>query len=166
MPATSLVVCAPFAGRLVATEELPDPVFAQRMMGEGVALQPLTPEEGAAVEVLAPVGGRITSRWKHAVIVAPLDAPSDTGVLIHLGLDTVGVDGEGFTNLRDTGEEVASGEPVKTWDLSVAEAHGLSTATPIVLVCPAQPYPKVTVLVEVGQDVAAGQELFVVTFAG
>lgn len=164
MASIKLVVRAPFAGRVIPSKELPDPVFAQSMMGEGIGLLPHEPESGAVVEVLAPIGGKITSRWKHAVIVQPEGAPADTGVLVHLGMDTVGLDGEGFANTRETDDLVAAGEVVKTWDLRAAEAHGLSTATPIVLICPVQPYPEVKLLAEFGQDVVAGQELFSVEF--
>lgn len=158
----SFVVLAPFAGRVVATEDLPDPVFAQRMMGEGIALEPEAPV-GAGIEVCAPITGRVTSQWHHAGIFAPPGAPEGTAVLVHLGLDTVTLEGEGFTSLRHRDSEVTAGVPVKTWDPAAARARGLSLATPIVLIATTKPYPEVDVLVTPRARVEVGQELFRVT---
>ena len=123
-------VRAPFAGRVRPVSDVPDPVFADGLMGPGPALEP-TP--GATVEVCAPVDGRIVALKPHALVITPPGAPEKVGVLVHLGIDTVGLTGEGFAVHVTQDDEVAAGDRLITWDTAVADAAGLATLCPLVV---------------------------------
>ena len=88
MPATS--VLAPVKGRAVPMEQVPDPVFAQLMAGPGAAVDP--PRE--VVDAVAPVSGKVFKLYPHAFVILTAEG---VGVLVHLGIDTVQLKGEGFT---------------------------------------------------------------------
>ena len=118
------VLCAPCSGRVVALTEVPDPVFASEALGKGCAIWP---EEGV---VYAPVSGKITVTMGHAIGVAAPDDPavgvkSESGieVLIHVGVDTVEMNGAGFTTLVSTEANVRAGEPILRFDrAAIADA--------------------------------------------
>ena len=105
-------VRAPFAGRVRPVSDVPDPVFADGLMGPGPALEP-TP--GATVEVCAPVDGRIVALKPHALVITPPGAPEKVGVLVHLGIDTVTLRGEGFAVHVAPQDEVRAGDRLITW---------------------------------------------------
>ena len=92
-------IVAPLNGKIVPMEEVPDPVFNQKMMGEGIAI---VPEEGM---VYSPVNGKIIqlAETKHAI---GLITEGGVEILIHIGLETVGLKGEGFTTKVNVGDEV------------------------------------------------------------
>ncbi|ACQ80877.1 sugar-specific permease EIIA 1 domain protein [Beutenbergia cavernae DSM 12333] len=119
------LVRAPFAGRVIAPEDVPDPVFAQSIVGAGLALDPVG---DADVAVLAPCDGRIVKIHPHAVVVAV----GAHAVLVHLGLDTVELHGEGFTVLAGDGDEVAAGGHLLTWSPAAVRAGGRSAVSPVV----------------------------------
>ncbi len=118
-------ITAPMTGELVEITEVPDPVFAGKMMGDGFAIKPT---DG---RVLSPVKGRVATLFptKHAVGLV-----SDTGieVLVHVGIDTVKLQGEGFEALCQEGDTVDVGTPLLQVDLAYVEAQGKPTITPIV----------------------------------
>ena len=91
-------------------DDVPDPVFAQRMMGDGVAIQPL------GDTVVAPFDGEVVTLHDagHAV---SLRSAEGAEVLIHIGLDTVMLKGEGFTPLVAAGDTVARADPLNRFDL-------------------------------------------------
>lgn len=123
---TEEVLVAPITGKLVPLEEVPDPVFAQKMMGDGIAIEPT---EGT---VVAPVNGEIVQFFptKHAIGIT-----SETGVeiLIHVGLETVGMKGEGFEALVKVGDKVKVGTPLLTFDMNLIKEKAKSLVTPIIL---------------------------------
>ncbi len=119
------VVGAPVAGQVVALGDVPDPVFAEGMVGPGLAINPER-RRGAAV---SPVDGRIAKLHPHAYVVVDADGH---GVLVHLGIDTVELKGEGFTLLAADGDEVRAGQPVVSWDPAAVEAAGRSPVCPVV----------------------------------
>ncbi len=121
---TSTRVAAPLAGRVVALSDVPDATFARGTVGHGVAIDPPRQE----VTVLAPVGGRIVKLWPHAFVVM---TPDGVGVLVHLGLDTVRLAGEGFTTHVEEGADVGTGDRVVTMDVVAVEAAGKN---PVVVV--------------------------------
>lgn len=123
----TLVVCAPLAGRVIDLSVVPDPVFAGGMVGPGRAIVP-TPDAGPVVAA-APVAGRIVKAHPHAFVVVTDDG---RGVLVHLGIDTVDLKGEGFELLASEGTTVAVGDPVVRWDPAGVEAGGRSPACPVV----------------------------------
>lgn len=119
-------VLAPLAGRVDRLDRAPDPVFAAEMVGSGVMI---TPEPGTHV-VVAPVSGTVVKLHPHAFV---LMTPSGTGVLVHLGIDTVRLGGEGFELHVAEGNPVRAADRVLTWDTSVAAGRGLSLAVPVVV---------------------------------
>lgn len=160
--AAALEVRAPLAGTVAALEDVPDQVFSQRIMGPGVAI---IPDEGAH-EVGAPVTGTVATLWYHATIVAPAGTPQGTGVLVHLGIDTVHLREEAYDRRAEKGQDVAAGDPLIHWDSDVARAKGLATHTPVILIEP--PGDTAVSLSDApapGTHVAAGDVLFRVTLA-
>ncbi|MCH1626290.1 PTS sugar transporter subunit IIA [Ferdinandcohnia quinoae] len=119
-------IFAPLNGKLLSIEEVPDPVFSQKMMGDGLAIEPI---DG---KVVSPVKGEIIQVFptKHAVGIK-----TETGleVLIHIGLDTVQMKGEGFTAHVSEGSNVDVGSPLVTFDLDLVREKAASTITPIVI---------------------------------
>ncbi|MGK4584556.1 PTS sugar transporter subunit IIA [Kitasatospora sp. HPMI-4] len=118
-------VTSPLAGRAVGLANVPDPVFAGAMVGPGTAVDPVR-EPTAAV---APVDGLVVSMHPHAFVVMDADGH---GVLVHLGIDTVQLNGEGFELLVSKGDQVKRGQPVIKWDPAAVEAAGKSPISPIV----------------------------------
>jgi sugar PTS system EIIA component len=143
-------VLAPVAGRALAMADVPDPVFAQEMVGPGVAVDPTDD----TVTVVAPVAGRLVKLLPHAFVVLTDDG---VGVLVHLGIDTVKSDASVFTLLADEGATVAAGDPVVRWDVAATRAAGLSPVVPVVLM----DQPKGSVPDPGDREVTAGAELYV-----
>ena len=102
-------VTSPLAGRAIGLAAVPDPVFAGAMVGPGTAIDPVR-EAGDAV---APVDGTIVSMHPHAFVV--IDEHGH-GVLTHLGIDTVQLNGQGFELLVNKGDTVKRGQPVIHWE--------------------------------------------------
>lgn len=142
---------APCAGTVRDLSDVPDLVFSDRMLGPGLALDPpLRPQ----VDVLAPVDGRLASLHPHAFVI---EADGGRGVLVHLGLDTVELAGEGFTTHRSAGETVRAGDLLLRWDPVAVAAGGHSLLCPVVTLQGAD--ADVRPLVAPGGDVVAGQPL-------
>lgn len=118
-------VSAPLAGTAVELADVPDPVFSTGMVGPGVAIDPAR-EPGT---VVAPVAGTLAKLKPHALVVL---AEGGRGVLVHLGIDTVKLDGDGFTLLASEGQAVEAGQPIIEWNPAVVEARGLSPVCPVV----------------------------------
>lgn len=119
-------IVAPLTGAVKNIEEVPDPVFAGRMMGEGVAIDPT---EGL---VVSPVDGEIVQLFhtKHAV---GIKAKNGTEILIHVGLETVKMEGEGFEAHVSEGQAVKAGDKLISFDLGLIREKAKSTITPIVI---------------------------------
>jgi PTS system glucose-specific IIA component len=150
-------VVAPVAGRAVPLHDVPDPVFAQGMVGYGAAIDP--PRE--VVDAVAPVSGKLLKLMPHAYIVM---TPDNVGVLVHLGLDTVALNGEGFTAHVSQGDEVTAGQLVITYDVPSIEAKGLNPIVPVVVMDEREP-GNVTPsdAVTVGAELVSGAILFTAT---
>jgi sugar PTS system EIIA component len=148
--ADELRVLAPIPGRALPLPEVPDPVFAGAMVGPGVAVDP----PRGPVQAVAPVDGRIAKLHPHAFVVV---TASGRGVLVHLGIDTVQLQGEGFRLLAAEGDEVAAGTPLVEWDTAAVEAGGRSPVSPVIAL-DAQP-EAIADPVTTGQ-VEAGARLF------
>jgi len=121
-------VRTPFEGPVVALADVPDPVFAGQLVGAGVAVDP-TGVEGA-VTAVAPVDGSIVKLHPHAFA---LQGAAGTDVLVHVGIDTVKLKGEGFELLAAEGDTVHAGDPVVRFTPSVIEAAGYSPVCPVVV---------------------------------
>ena len=146
-------VLAPCPGRVLAMSDVPDPVFAEEMVGPGVAIEP----DPGRTTVVSPIAGKVLKVLPHAFVVLG----DGVGVLVHLGINTVRLEGEGFEVLAEQGSEVAAGDPMITWDPSTlpASAGGqdVSPVVPIVLM----DAPKGSVTSDaIGGPVAAGDLLF------
>lgn len=126
----SNAILSPVAGRLVNLEATGDPVFASRALGEGVGVVPETTGETA---VLAPVSGMLktVARTGHAFGIK-----TDGGieVLVHIGIDTVDMDGEGFAVVVAKGERIAAGEPLAIVDFGKVAAAGHSVVVVVTVV--------------------------------
>jgi PTS system N-acetylglucosamine-specific IIC component len=122
---TTLVV-SPVPGRPVALRNVPDATFAEGIVGYGMAIDP--PHE--VVDAVAPVSGTIVTLWPHAYVIA---ADDETGVLVHLGIDTVKLEGQGFTAHVANGDRVEVGQTIITYDVPSVVASGRNPIVPIVV---------------------------------
>ena len=134
---------APMAGKAVPITEVPDPTFAECMLGNGIAIEPV---EG---RVYAPCDATVDmmSTTGHAV---SLVADNGAEILIHVGLETVSLEGKPFTVHAANGDKVKKGQLLIEVDLDAVKAAGLPTITPMV-VCNTDEYPTFDTFV--GKDV-------------
>ena len=123
---SSIVVTAPFSGTLVPLSEVPDETFASGVLGEGIAIEP---SDGL---FCSPVDGTVETiaETKHAIGFA---ADNGLEILVHVGLETVSLNGEGFEILVKEGDKVKAGQPVAKADLAFIRERGLKTITSLVL---------------------------------
>ncbi|WP_295844108.1 beta-glucoside-specific PTS transporter subunit IIABC [uncultured Microbacterium sp.] len=119
-------IVAPMTGEIIALEKVDDPVFSGGILGPGVAIRPT---DG---EVRAPITGTVSSLLpsRHALGILGDDGLE---VLVHVGLDTVRLEGAPFTAHVAQGDRVEAGQPVLTADLAAIEAAGLDITTPVVV---------------------------------
>ncbi|MCI5861185.1 glucose PTS transporter subunit IIA [Bifidobacterium boum] len=115
-------VAAPVSGHVISLDEAGDPVFASRALGEGVGIQP------ADSVVVAPVSGVLSTvaETGHAFGIKTDD---DVEILVHVGIDTVKMNGEGFTTAVTTGQRVNAGDKLVTVDFDKVKAAGFNTVT-------------------------------------
>jgi multiphosphoryl transfer protein len=131
MPASSslggepLTIVAPLSGIIVPLDRVPDPAFAQRMVGDGVSIDPLSDR------VLAPCDARVLQvhRAHHAVTLSARGLE----IIIHVGLDTVMLNGEGFTALVKTGDMVRTGDPLLSFDADLVARRARSLLTQVIV---------------------------------
>ena len=123
---SSIVVTAPFSGTLVPLSEVPDETFASGVLGEGIAIEP---SDGL---FCSPVDGTVETiaETKHAIGFA---ADNGLEILVHVGLETVSLNGEGFEILVKEGDRVKAGQPVAKADLALIRERGLKTITSLVV---------------------------------
>lgn len=121
-----IVVGAPIAGSLVSIKEVSDPTFGEEILGKGVAIIP------SDDRIYAPVDGKVATVFPtgHAVAVVGNDGME---ILIHVGLDTVKLNGEHFTIHAEEGQEVKKGDLLLEADLEQIKAAGYDIITPIVI---------------------------------
>lgn len=124
----SLAIYAPLSGNLTALGKVPDPVFAAQMVGSGMAVEPEA--DTGPVDVAAPVAARLATLRPHAFVIR---TDSGAAVLVHLGIDTVRLNGEGFRAHAAEGERVEIGRRVTTFDPGAVRARGLSAVCPVVV---------------------------------
>jgi PTS system glucose-specific IIA component len=118
-------VLAPCPGRLVALADTPDPVFASEMVGPGVAIDP----DPGEVTVVSPIAGKVVKVHPHAFVVLGSDG---VGILVHLGINTVRLEGKGFDVIVTQGATVEAGDPMVRWDPSTISGDDISTLVPVV----------------------------------
>lgn len=119
-------ILAPMSGRAVPLEQVPDTVFSQKMLGEGIAI---LPEDG---KIYAPISGKVetVAETQHAYGFVSEDGLE---VLVHVGLDSVTLEGQGFTSHVKVGDIVKAGELVAEVDLRFLEQKKIPSITPILL---------------------------------
>ncbi|ALP38848.1 PTS beta-glucoside transporter subunit IIABC [Paenibacillus sp. IHB B 3084] len=122
-----LEVMTPVQGRIVPLEQVPDPAFAERQMGQGIAVEP---EEG---RIFAPFSGQvihIMTKSKHALI---LEHATGVQILVHVGVNTVSLKGEGFTMHVETGQTVEQGQLLMEFDRDLIQKSGYPVITPVIV---------------------------------
>ncbi len=119
-------IAAPLSGTILPLSEVPDQVFSEKMMGDGFAIEP---SDGT---VVSPVDGKVVNIFptKHAI---GLKGDNGMEVLVHIGIDTVKLDGDGFELLTEENAEVKKGQALLNVDLDKIKAAAPSTITPVVI---------------------------------
>lgn len=119
-------VYAPVDGQVVALESVNDDVFSQKMVGDGVAVIPMSNS------FTAPVDGIVSKIFStnHAYSIK---SEKDLEVMVHIGLETVALDGKGFTRIASEGDEVKAGDVIIEADLSYIREHAKDIVTPVII---------------------------------
>lgn len=141
-------IFAPMEGLTVSITEVPDPTFAEKMMGDGIAI---IPSDG---RVCAPCDGRVEIMFDTGHAVSMI-SDGGTELLIHVGLETVTLGGKPFRIHVQSGDWVKRGQLLLEVDLEAVKAAGLNTITPVV-VCNTDDYASLTVMTDrkvTGEDV-------------
>ena len=120
------IVCSPVAGTAIPLADVPDPIFSKGVMGKGCGVKP---SEGVAY---APVSGEVTAAFPTGHAYGLL---SDDGVevLVHIGMDTVGMGGKGFKMIAQQGSKIKAGEPLGTFSSADIKAAGLDDTVIMVI---------------------------------
>lgn len=126
--ADKIEILSPFTGRVEPLDEVPDQVFARRMMGAGLAVEPT---EGLAV---TPVAGSLDVFHSagHAFSVTSR-VDEEVAVLVHIGIDTVEMEGEGFERFAEEGDEVEAGQKLARFDLEAIREAEYAAISPVTL---------------------------------
>lgn len=121
-----LYMLAPMSGDAISVREIPDEVFSEKILGDGVAIVP------SSGKIVSPVNGEIVqvAETGHAFCIHAGDGPE---ILIHIGVDTVGLKGKGFETFVKKGQKVTAGEAIGNADLKLIEECGLPTHTAILI---------------------------------
>ncbi|CAM3889332.1 glucose-specific PTS transporter subunit IIBC [Alkalicoccus chagannorensis] len=122
---SSITIAMPLQGEVKPLEDVPDTMFSEKMMGDGFAIEP---SDG---RVVSPVDGKVVQLFhtKHAI---GLEAEDGTEILIHIGIDTVNMKGEGFEAFVQQGDTVSIGDPLITFDLDKVRAEAKASITPVI----------------------------------
>lgn len=128
---SGLTLVAPVTGEAIPLSEVPDPVFAQKMAGDGMAIIP------SDDTIVAPADGELTLLFgtKHAFAMT---LKNGLEILVHVGIDTVSLNGEGFEALAEQGQTVKAGTPILKIDRDFITGKGLSLSTPVLITNPDQ----------------------------
>ncbi|WP_419535168.1 PTS glucose transporter subunit IIA [Endozoicomonas sp.] len=120
------VLKAPLTGKIVPIEDVPDPVFADKVVGDGLAIDP------TGNVMVAPCDGVIGKIFEtnHAF---SMETPSGVELFVHFGIDTVELKGEGFKRIAKEGQQIKAGDPVVEVDLTLLKEKARSIVTPIVI---------------------------------
>lgn len=120
-----VTIYASINGKVIDLAEIPDPAFAEKMVGDGCGMEP---KEGA---ICSPVNGEVANVFdtRHAV---SFDSEDGLEMIVHFGIDTVKLKGEGFKSLRGEGPTKV-GDPIVEYDLAYISANAPSTKTPVII---------------------------------
>lgn len=142
-------VVAPVSGKCIPLDEVPDTVFSSRIMGDGFAIVP------TGDDISAPMDGEIVTipSSKHAF---GMKTKNGVELLVHIGLDTVNLEGRGFTVLKKPGSRIKAGTPIIRVDRSFMEEKGVNLTTMVIFTAG---YDKKVKLSCFGQNVTVGEDL-------
>ncbi|UNX55710.1 PTS glucose transporter subunit IIA [Georgenia sp. TF02-10] len=149
---SALDVLCPLPGTALAMSDVPDPVFAGAIVGPGLAVDPV---RDGVVDAVAPISGKLLKLHPHAYVV---QEPGGRAVLVHLGLDTVQLKGEGFTLHVAEGETVSAGQVLVSWNPAEIERGGRSPVVPVVAMEAGA--DALTMVAQPGGTLRAGDPLF------
>lgn len=113
----------PVDGTIIDLEQVNDPVFSQKLMGDGFAIEP------TSNDIYAPINGEVISVFPHAI---GIKAEDGLEVLVHVGIDTVNLGGEGFNMHVNQGDKVNAGDLVITADMAYLKDHAPAITTPVI----------------------------------
>ena len=141
-------IYAPLSGEIVNIEDVPDVVFSEKIVGDGIAIRP------NGDTIVAPVNGTIGKIFEtnHAFSIESEDGVE---LFVHFGIDTVELKGEGFVRVAEEGQVVKAGDPVIKFDLALLEAKAKSVLTPVVI----SNMDEISNLVKKSGEVVAGQSV-------
>lgn len=124
--AVEVAIYAPLSGEIVNIEDVPDVVFSEKIVGDGVAIRP------TGNKIVAPVDGVIGKIFEtnHAF---SMESKEGVELFVHFGIDTVELKGEGFTRVAQEGQSVKRGDTVIEFDLELLESKAKSVLTPVVI---------------------------------
>ena len=119
-------IYAPLSGEIVNIEDVPDVVFSEKIVGDGVAIRP------NGDTIVAPVNGTIGKIFEtnHAFSIESEDGVE---LFVHFGIDTVELKGQGFTRIAQEGQQVKKGDTIIEFDLAFLQSNAKSTLTPVVI---------------------------------
>ncbi len=119
-------IYAPISGEIVNIEDVPDVVFSEKIVGDGIAVRPI------GNKIVAPVDGVIGKIFEtnHAF---SMESKEGVELFVHFGIDTVELKGEGFTRIAQEGQSIKRGDTVIEFDLPLLESKAKSVLTPIVI---------------------------------
>lgn len=120
---------APLSGKSIPLSEVPDPVFAEKMAGDGLAINP------TGDVIVAPADGELTLVFntRHAFAMT---LENGVELLVHIGIDTVSLNGEGFEQLAEQGTKIKAGTPIIKINPEFIKEKGLSLVTPVLITNP------------------------------
>ena len=124
--AVEVEIYAPLSGEIVNIEDVPDVVFSEKIVGDGIAIRP------TGNKIVAPVDGVIGKIFEtnHAF---SMESKEGVELFVHFGIDTVELKGEGFTRIAQEGQSVKCGDTVIEFDLATLESKAKSVLTPVVI---------------------------------
>ena len=121
-----LEIAAPLTGKVIPVTEVPDPVFAEKVLGDGIAVDPT---EGT---VYSPVDGTIF-QIAHTFHAMGIESDDGLEILVHLGIDTVKLEGKGFQSFVEVGQKVKKGDKIMEMDIGFIREQGLSPMSPCII---------------------------------
>lgn len=149
--AKEVKIYAPLSGEIVNIEDVPDVVFSEKIVGDGIAIRP------TGDTIVAPVNGTIGKIFEtnHAFSIESEDGVE---LFVHFGIDTVELKGEGFTRLAEENQEVKVGDLIIKFDLELLQSKAKSVLTPVVI----SNMDEVTNLQKLSGEVVAGESTVLV----
>ena len=141
-------IYAPISGEIVNIEDVPDVVFSEKIVGDGIAVRPI------GNKIVAPVDGVIGKIFEtnHAF---SMESKEGVELFVHFGIDTVELKGEGFTRIAQEGQSVKRGDTVIEFDLPLLESKAKSVLTPVVI----SNMDEISCIVKKSGEVVAGESV-------